>query len=283
MSDTAPPAGALSSGDAFHHTYDARSPPARPSEHHVRFVVISDTHSTEPSDVPDGDVLLHCGDLTDIGGTEAFERQIAWLRSLPHPRKIIIAGNHDHAADNSTGWYEREGYKIHEEYSQPRADPARVRQLLQDRSGGLRYLEDEALELTVDRDGVRDKCWRIYGSPWTPVFGSWAWNYERGAEHASAIPSNTDILMTHGPPHGYGGLDVVHSGANVGCEAVTQRLEAGEIRPRLHAFGHIHEARGVSRHEWSSEHSTIFANAAIADIDMGAFRERVFRYRVRHR
>ena len=85
--------------------------------------------------------------------------------SLPHPRKIIIAGNHDHAADNSTGWYERDGHKIHEEYSQPRADPARVRQLLQDRNGGLRYLEDEALELTVDRDGVRDKCWRIYGSP----------------------------------------------------------------------------------------------------------------------
>lgn len=37
----------------------------------------------------------------------------------------------------------------------------------------------------------------------------------------------------------------------------------------------LSEARGVSRHEWSSEHSTIFANAAIADIDMGAFRERV--------
>jgi hypothetical protein len=27
-------------------------------------------------------VLLHCGDLTDIGGTEAFERQIAWLLSV---------------------------------------------------------------------------------------------------------------------------------------------------------------------------------------------------------
>lgn len=106
--------------------------------------------------------------------------------------------------------------------------------------------------------------------------------------------------MTHGPPHAFGGLDVVHSGANVGCEAVTRRLEAGEIRPRLHAFGHIHEARGVCRHEWDSERSTVFANAAIADIDMGAFRERVceciraweaptsvadqppVRYRVRH-
>lgn len=65
------------------------SPPPRPSEHHVRFVIIADTHSTQPN-IPDGDVLLHCGDLTDIGTDAAFEAQIGWLRSLPHRTKIIV-------------------------------------------------------------------------------------------------------------------------------------------------------------------------------------------------
>lgn len=35
-------------------SYDPERPPERISAHHVRFVVISDTHSTEPKDIPDG-------------------------------------------------------------------------------------------------------------------------------------------------------------------------------------------------------------------------------------
>lgn len=50
------------------------SPGDKPANH-VRFVVISDTHSTERRfpgrlHVPDGDVLLHTGDFTDTGKPE---------------------------------------------------------------------------------------------------------------------------------------------------------------------------------------------------------------------
>lgn len=56
----------------------------------------------------------------------------------------------------------------------------------------------------------------------------------------SKIPSDVDILLTHGPPHLLGGLDVVHSGQQVGCQELRRRLQEGEIKPRIHVFGHIH-------------------------------------------
>jgi len=47
--------------------------------------------------------------------------------------------------------------------------------------------------------------YKIYGSPWTPYFFGWAFNAQRGKECAeiwSKIPTDTEILITHGPPHG---------------------------------------------------------------------------------
>lgn len=53
--------------------------------------------------------------------------------------------------------------------------------------------------------------------------------------------SSTDILLTHGPPHGIGNLDVLNDRVtHVGCEELTRKLENGEIKPLIHAFGHIH-------------------------------------------
>lgn len=52
--------------------------PAAPGGEWVRFVLLSDTHS-QTTAVPDGDVLLHAGDLTTLGEPADLERQIAWL------------------------------------------------------------------------------------------------------------------------------------------------------------------------------------------------------------
>jgi hypothetical protein len=123
----------------------------------------------------------------------------------------------------------------------------------------------------------------------------WAFNYERGtvaegeakdslsnlfavthypvlffAELHSSIPPETEVLLTHGPPHRI--LDTVHNGENAGCEELISRLRA--IRPRLHVFGHIHEAHGAYIHTWNNQtdgpldadacgaRETIFVNAA---------------------
>lgn len=61
----------------------------------IRIVCISDTHDHIIPDVPKGDLLVHCGDLTNSGTSRDIQKQIDWLASLPHIHKVVIAGNHD--------------------------------------------------------------------------------------------------------------------------------------------------------------------------------------------
>jgi hypothetical protein len=74
-------------GTAVHLVYDIDNPPPRRSPNHVRFVCISDTHS-KTCPVPDGDVLLHSGDLTSRGLYENFEKTVNWVIGLPHETKM---------------------------------------------------------------------------------------------------------------------------------------------------------------------------------------------------
>jgi calcineurin-like phosphoesterase family protein len=60
----------------------------------MRLVLISDTHDLHPI-VPDGDVLIHSGDFACGDDLMSLRRDIAWLKSLPHPVKILVKGNHD--------------------------------------------------------------------------------------------------------------------------------------------------------------------------------------------
>ncbi|KAF8965761.1 Metallo-dependent phosphatase-like protein [Flammula alnicola] len=214
----------------------------KPSEEWTRFVCISDTHSRSFS-VPEGDVLLHSGDLTNLGTVADFEKTMEWLYSLPHKIKIIIAGNHDltlHA-----DWYEQvyEGWH----WRQGKQKLAPIMKLLKGTratKAGIVYLQDEEFKFRVKENG---KLWSVYGSPWSPEFFNWAFNYprEEGEELVSKFPK-TDILLTHGPPFRI--LDRTGRGDDVGCEALRARLS--ELRPRLHLFGHIHEAHGAYIHAW---------------------------------
>jgi 3',5'-cyclic AMP phosphodiesterase CpdA len=65
-----------------------------------RIVCISDTHNlTDNLKIPEAEVLIHAGDLTKIGTPENLAHAESWLRSLPHPIKIVIGGNHDMTLD----------------------------------------------------------------------------------------------------------------------------------------------------------------------------------------
>jgi predicted phosphohydrolase len=67
--------------------------PPKPSgiqdERWTRFVCLSDTHA-HTFDVPDGDVLLHAGDLTNLGAVSEFEKTMEWLYALPHGVKMLV-------------------------------------------------------------------------------------------------------------------------------------------------------------------------------------------------
>jgi hypothetical protein len=73
--------------------YDITAPPPHPGDGWTRFVCISDTHSKR-FPVPDGDVLLHSGDLSSHGHPGQLKVTIDWLHSLPHPAKVYVAFRH---------------------------------------------------------------------------------------------------------------------------------------------------------------------------------------------
>ena len=59
----------------------------------VRIVCVSDTHNDDlTGQVPDGDILLHAGDMTDDGTYDELEIALGWIRKLPHKLKLIIPG-----------------------------------------------------------------------------------------------------------------------------------------------------------------------------------------------
>ena len=69
----------------------------------IKIVCISDTHGrTDEKDfpeIPDGDILLHAGDISQQGNWDHVSQFNDWLGTLPHQYKIIIAGNHDKMLD----------------------------------------------------------------------------------------------------------------------------------------------------------------------------------------
>lgn len=176
----------------------------------MRVVCVSDTHGWHRDvAVPDGDLLVHAGDLTRKGELDTLDDLDRWLGALPHRHKVVICGNHDFCFQE-----------------QPAAARSRITNAV--------YLEDTSVTV----GGVT-----VYGSPWQPWFGGWAFNLERGPALAAVwakIPDGIDILITHGPPAGI--LDRTFRGDEVGCADLLARV--WQVRPRLHVFGHIHEAAG---------------------------------------
>ncbi|MFB4320466.1 metallophosphatase domain-containing protein [Actinomadura sp. 21ATH] len=199
----------------------------------MRIVAVADTHTFHDDlVVPEGDVLVHAGDLCRRGRDLGELRDAAdWMRGLPHRTKIVVAGNHDRMFVD---------------------DPARARGVLADR--GIRYLEDGGTEV----DGVS-----FWGSPWQPEFNDWAFNLPRGrslAEKWAMIPEGVDVLVTHGPPLGIG--DAGAPPGRHGCADLLERVR--EVRPRLHLFGHIHQDGGFWRRG-----ETAFANVTTWECERG--------------
>ncbi|KAJ3877547.1 Metallo-dependent phosphatase-like protein [Lentinula edodes] len=234
-------------------------PPSSPG--HTRFVCISDTH-TRRFPVPDGDVLLHSGDLTNTGTLQEFERTMNWIYELPHKVKIIIAGNHDLPLHDD--WYElnhqRWSYSGH---AKPQ-NRERILELLKGKKAqeaNVVYLQDESHFFQAKEGG---RLWSVYGSPWSPEFYNWAFGYT-AAEGPSLISKfhKTDILLTHGPPRDI--FDRTNSGDLPGCPTLAAALP--HLRPRLHLFGHIHEAHGAHVHSWSKGNVGSVQNSAQTQAD----------------
>lgn len=190
----------------------------------MRCIIISDTHNGHRKlEVPPGDLLIHCGDMTNGGSAPELRQVNEWLGTLPHPHKVVIAGNMDKRLQGKS-------HTVKQSFL----------------SNGI-YLEDQSIEI----EGVR-----IFGSPYTSAFcGQFQLNTRAEAEAKwDQIPQSIDILVTHGPPLGV--LDLTSSGMQVGDAALRERVR--ELQPKVHCFGHIHECGG----QIVEEEGTKFVNAA---------------------
>ena len=113
-----------------------------------------------------------------------------------------------------------------------------------------RYLCDETIKL----GGLV-----IHGSPWTPTFFDWAFMQDDRdlVDRWNLIPQHVDVLVTHGPPHGYG--DRSNRDTREGSLTLLERLLELD-RLRLHIYGHIHEDPG----QWTLGKATL-VNATVVD------------------
>lgn len=181
----------------------------------MKLVLISDTHGNHTKlGIPPCDVLVHCGDFSNVGTFEQTREFLIWMEAQPAERKILVPWNHDIFCEKS---------------------PELVREMATKR--GVHFLIDERLEI----DGLK-----FWGSPYTPTFFDWSFMEPRGPAlraHWSKIPDDTDILITHGPPQGIG--DATPRGEAAGCADLLDRIM--KIQPKVHVFGHIHEGRGEYR------------------------------------
>lgn len=57
--------------------------------------------------------------------------------------------------------------------------------------------------------------------------------------------------MTHGPSKLYEPLDATLWGDRAGCPTLSEVIT--RLKPRLHTFGHIHEAHGAHLWEWKDK------------------------------
>ena len=228
----------------------------------VRFVCVSDTHDRchldklpDTSWVPDGDVLLHAGDLTYNGELGELRRANDWLGALPHETKLVMAGNHDLVFD--VDLYARDWKQWHKSDMLGELGVQNAHDLAAEVLSNATYLQHDLY--VHEASGLR-----VYAAPELPDVPKYKMAFCRDPsgeeldEAYAKVPDDVDVLLTHGPPKGV--LDRVFLGMHVGSEALTRHV-LERIKPRFHVFGHIHESYGVEVRE-----STTFINAAVCTL-----------------
>ncbi|KAI9674556.1 MAG: hypothetical protein M1822_009051 [Bathelium mastoideum] len=216
----------------------------------TRIVCVSDTHNSSPKDggwkLPKGDVLIHAGDLTNQGTLSELQKALTWIEDADFEAKIVIAGNHDITLDQR--FYAQHWQFFHNQSPQ---DAAKCHALLAE-SPSISYLNHSSAHIRLTGPSGPQTHFSIFGSPYIPSCGRWAFGYNDDAEAArlwADIPQETDITVTHTPPRGLGDK-TPELNSFVGCPELRRAL--GRVRPRLAICGHVHGGRGALRAKWDS-------------------------------
>ena len=174
----------------------------------------------------------HVGDSDDCFGQSKWLSTSfkPWIDSLPVDKTYFCWGNHD--------WVGEKDYLL-----PSFANPINKINCVQD-------------------DFIIYKGLKIWFSPWSNFFFNWAFNApesdgEKWLENLyKKIPNDTDIIVSHGPCHGFG--DLTPRLENVGSIALYNRIL--EINPKLLVVGHIHN--GVGEYKVGN---TVIINASVVN------------------
>lgn len=174
----------------------------------MKLALLSDTHGFTPDLPPGMDAIIHAGDIAvDRGVDRNYADEIyPWAEEAGVPIYATF-GNHD------LMW-------------PPTGAP-----------DNLRFAVDESVTI----GGIK-----FWFSPWSNLFGNWNWmRTEEGlAERYALIPDDTEVIVSHGPPKGYG--DRIYWDnryQRVGSQSLLDRIDALP-NLKLVVCGHIHEAFG---------------------------------------
>ena len=203
----------------------------------MKVLHISDTHGFHqqvriPDDV---DMIIHTGDASNhinpILNIKEIEEFLEWYSAIDIEHKIYVAGNHD----TSISQYP--------------------------------YIESKFKELNIHylyNSSVTIEGRTIWGSPYTPTYGAWAFMKAKNVINRvwENIPDDVDILATHGPPKYI--LD-----STINKEEVLEAVGDGSLRKaiakrniRYHVFGHIHNCQDVTNTGSRVINNTTYINSA---------------------
>lgn len=202
----------------------------------MRVCCLSDLHGNL-IDVPECDLLILAGDLCRNHRDYFWYNTVLkpWIDETAKRCKIVgVAGNHDFIFQFAT-------------HLIPQMEWV--------------YLQDSGIEW----NGLK-----IWGSPWQLRFFDWAFNLDEEdlKKRWDMIPDDTNILVLHGPPYGYGdktperpsgyGEEVIKS-EHVGSPSLTDRIESLKCL-KLAVAGHIHNGYGIYKIK-----DTTFVNASLVN------------------
>lgn len=124
------------------------------------------------------------------------------------------------------------------------------------------------------REGIHDfelangAFLRVFASPATPSLsscfpsmfengarGAFQFDRQTGHEYPMRRGDNIDVVITHGPPLGI--LDRTDDKVRAGCPDLFAAVE--RTRPRMHCFGHVHEAWGAKVVTWRKKTHSVNA------------------------
>jgi predicted MPP superfamily phosphohydrolase len=143
----------------------------------TRLFVISDTHSSANGrhfsniwsfrqPLPKADVVLHTGDLTNVGRITEHKAALDLLASIPAELKLVIAGNHDLTLDKE--YYllvESPVVEMAGDYNKDNADVAeQIWTGEEAKKAGVTYLTEGMHQFRLSNGAE----FTVYASPWQP-------------------------------------------------------------------------------------------------------------------